>query len=109
MTVTRRVKEIRGSPSPGVGAAEIHFTLENGRMVPLSIPPDLLIGLGGMALSFSQQHNAELTALTVEAVNVVSSAEGSLVLICTMGDRSMSLPLILSRSACLQLAAQIPR
>lgn len=109
MSAARRVKKIHGAPSADVGAAAIDFTLENGQVVPLSIPADLLIGLGGLALSFRQKHQAELMALRVEAVNVVPATEGDLVLICTMGDRSMSLPLILSHSARLQLAAQLPR
>lgn len=109
MTVTRRVKEIHGSPSADPTAAVLKFTFENGEEGRFSIPSDLLIGLGGMAMSFRQRHDGEMTAISVEAVSVTNLPDGQVVLVCTMGDRSMSLPLKFSNSAVRTLTAGLSR
>lgn len=107
MTVTRRVKQIHGSPSAEPGVAVLKFTFDNGEESRVSIPSDLLIGLGGMALSFRQGHDGPLSALSVEAIDIINQPDQSAVLICSLGERSMSLPLKLSSRAKSQLLERL--
>nr|WP_313427958.1 hypothetical protein [Brevundimonas diminuta] len=104
MTAARRVKAIQGAPARDTDTAVFRFTMENGSVDHMAIPQDLLVGLGGMAMSFRQSQDGELSALRVDGIDIINASVGQTVLICTLGERSMSLPLLLSDSVVAQLA-----
>ncbi len=109
MTAARRVKAIQGAPARDTDTAVFRFTMENGSVDLMAVPQELLVGLGGMAMSFRQSQDGELNALKVDGVEIITARAGQTVMVCTLGERGMSLPIILSDAAVEKLAKHFAR